>query len=92
MAQTFKNRGLFTAANDIASYSKILSDCYIATDREEVAEKKLREVLEDLQSIAPEILFHPGVLSKLTISPTENGAQIGIYSPQGARVGGIAPA
>lgn len=36
VAQEFKRRGLFVTAADLASYSTVLSDCYIATDAETV--------------------------------------------------------
>lgn len=32
VAQEFKRRGLVVTANDVATYSQVLSDCYIATD------------------------------------------------------------
>lgn len=49
VAQAFKSLGIKTTANDIASYSRVLSDCYIATDKREVDENYLTELLRDLQ-------------------------------------------
>lgn len=48
VAQAFKQVGVDTLANDIASYSKILADCYIATDASLVDHKELAQVIEDL--------------------------------------------
>lgn len=36
VAQEFKRRGLVVTAADIATYSQVLSDCYIATDADQV--------------------------------------------------------
>lgn len=36
VAQEFKRRGLFVTAADLASYSTVLSDCYVATDADAV--------------------------------------------------------
>ena len=36
VAQEFKRRGIEVTATDLASYSEVLSDCYIATDAGEV--------------------------------------------------------
>ncbi len=32
VAQGFKEAGIVTATNDVATYSQVLSDCYIVTD------------------------------------------------------------
>ena len=36
VAQEFKRRGLHVTATDLASYSEVLSDCYVATDADAV--------------------------------------------------------
>lgn len=51
VAQEFKRRGLEVVANDIASYSKVLADCYIATDADEVDGQQLRAALDSLQRL-----------------------------------------
>jgi len=51
VAQEFKRRGLAVTAADIASYSKVLADCYIATDARAVDHRALREALRHLSSL-----------------------------------------
>ena len=36
VAQGFKEAGIVTATNDVATYSQVLSDCYIVTDARRV--------------------------------------------------------
>src|SRR5664279_4040744 len=45
VAQEFKRRGLTVTASDIATYSEVLSDCYIATDAAAVDLDEVREVV-----------------------------------------------
>src|SRR5215208_329287 len=54
VAQEFKSRGLHVTAADVASYSGILSDCYIATDGDRVDLAKLDEVLSGLAQLPGE--------------------------------------
>ena len=51
VAAEFKRRGLDVTAADIASYSKILADCYIATDADAVDRDDLRDALRHLSSL-----------------------------------------
>ncbi len=54
VAQEFKRRGLRVTAADIATYSGVLSDCYIATDAAAVRSDELEEILERLNSLPGE--------------------------------------
>ena len=51
VAQEFKRRGLRVTASDIASYSQVLSDCYIGTDAAAVDVDEVREVLAMLSAL-----------------------------------------
>jgi adenine-specific DNA-methyltransferase len=51
VAQEFKRRGLFVTASDIASYSKILADCYVATDADDIDPRVLADALAELTSL-----------------------------------------
>jgi adenine-specific DNA-methyltransferase len=51
VAQEFKRRGLQTTAVDLATYSKVLADCYIATDADEVNHGELEDELARLNSL-----------------------------------------
>ncbi|HZJ06393.1 MAG TPA: DNA adenine methylase [Nocardioidaceae bacterium] len=51
VAREFKRRGLCVTAADVASYSKILADCYIATDAHDVDQRELRDALRHLSSL-----------------------------------------
>ncbi|MEO6532947.1 MAG: DNA adenine methylase [Pseudolysinimonas sp.] len=51
VAQEFKRRGLTVTASDIATYSEVLSDCYIATDAGAVDEDEVRQVLAILSAL-----------------------------------------
>lgn len=59
VAQEFKRRGLEVTAVDIATYSKVLGDCYIATDARGVDQTELAEILAELRSL-------PGVRGYVT--------------------------
>ena len=50
VAQAFKADGIEVIANDIASYSKVLADCYIATDASSLDLEQLTEVIADLNA------------------------------------------
>ncbi len=54
VAQEFKKSGIEVTANDIASYSKILSDCYIATDANKVDFDELNQIIDYLNSLKGE--------------------------------------
>ncbi|TWG96240.1 adenine-specific DNA-methyltransferase [Nocardioides sp. J9] len=51
VAQEFKRRGLFVTAADLASYSTVLSDCYVATDAGTVDEAALAAELDRLGAL-----------------------------------------
>ena len=51
VAQEFKRRGLAVVANDIASYAKVMADCYIRTDADLVDLAEVRSALARLQSL-----------------------------------------
>jgi adenine-specific DNA-methyltransferase len=51
VAQEFKRRGLSVTASDIATYSEVLSDCYIATDAAAVDQDAVRDALGCLSSL-----------------------------------------
>ncbi len=51
VAQEFKRRGLTVTASDIATYSEVLSDCYIAMDAAAVDLDEVREVLALLSAL-----------------------------------------
>jgi adenine-specific DNA-methyltransferase len=51
VAQELKRRGLQVTAADIATYSGVLSDCYIATDADDVDALALADALADLNAL-----------------------------------------
>jgi len=51
VAQEFKRRGMLVTASDIATYSEVLGDCYIATDAAEVDLDEARDVLALLSAL-----------------------------------------
>lgn len=51
VAQEFKRRGLRVTATDLATYSEVLSDCYIATDAATVDLTELDQELSRLESL-----------------------------------------
>jgi adenine-specific DNA-methyltransferase len=51
VAQEFKRRGIDVTATDIASYSEVLSDCYIATDAREVDHDELDSEIARLNAL-----------------------------------------
>ena len=53
VAQELKRRGMHVTAVDIATYSKVLADCYIATDAASIDEAALADALDDLRSVEP---------------------------------------
>jgi adenine-specific DNA-methyltransferase len=59
VAQEFKRRGIEVTAVDVATYSEVLSDCFIATDARAVDEGELAAILDELRSL-------PGVRGYVT--------------------------
>lgn len=51
VAQEFKRRGLQVLANDVATYSQVMADCYIVTDGSRVDAGELRDALAELQAL-----------------------------------------
>lgn len=51
VAQAFKQAGIETSANDIATYSKVFADCYIATDKDSVDVKAVEQTLAELSAL-----------------------------------------
>lgn len=51
VAQEFKRRGLAVTASDIATYSQVLAECYIATDSTTVDKDGLTEALAELNGL-----------------------------------------
>ena len=51
VAQEFKRRGLLVTAADVATYSQVLSDCYIATDATAVDPQELDNELKRLAAL-----------------------------------------
>lgn len=77
VAQAFKKIGIFTTANDIASYSKVLSDCYIATDSENVDQNEIKKILLDLAATPPQSgYFTETFCEKSRFFQPKNGARI----------------
>jgi adenine-specific DNA-methyltransferase len=52
VAQELKRRGLHVTAADIATYSKVLADCYVATDADRIDEARLERELARLNAMA----------------------------------------
>ena len=51
VAQEFKRRGLEVVANDVATYSGILADCYIGTDARQVDVAEVNDALDRLSAL-----------------------------------------
>jgi adenine-specific DNA-methyltransferase len=51
VAQELKRRGLHVSAADSASYSRVLADCYVATDAAQVPHARLRAALDRLNAL-----------------------------------------
>lgn len=54
VAQEFKRRGAFVTAVDLARYSKVFADCWIATDADSINRGDLEEALRHLASLKGE--------------------------------------
>ena len=51
VAQELKRRGVHVTAVDIATYSGVLSDCYVATDASRVDHEELRDAVAELDAL-----------------------------------------
>ena len=77
VAQEFKRRGIHVTATDVASYSQVLSDCYIATDATVIDEQALEDALGRLNALPGE----PGYFTETFCEASrffqpKNGARI----------------
>ncbi|MET0998191.1 MAG: DNA adenine methylase [Marmoricola sp.] len=80
VAQEFKRRGIEVTATDVASYSEVLSDCYIATDAGTVDVDGLRQEIARLNAL-------PGVPGYVTRTFCEESRY---FQPRnGARIDAI---
>jgi adenine-specific DNA-methyltransferase len=80
VAQEFKRRGLLVTATDVATYSQVLSDCYIATDAAAID-------LQDLDNELKRLAAMPGKPGYFTRTFCE---QSRFFQPKnGARVDAI---
>lgn len=77
VAQEFKRRGLEVTATDIATYSEILSDCYIATDAATVDLQELDNELKRLESLPPKAgYFTETFCERARFFQPKNGARV----------------
>ncbi len=53
VAQELKRRGLHVTAVDVATYSKVLGDCYVSTDARTIDESELAAAIAELASLPP---------------------------------------
>lgn len=80
VAQEFKRRDAYVIAVDLASYSKVLADCYIGTDATDIDKDALADALAELNAL-------PGVPGYVTETFCE---QARYFQPKnGARIDAI---
>lgn len=77
VAQEFKRRGIEVTATDVASYSEVLSDCYIAADAATVDHEALQREIDRLNALPGE----PGYVTRTFCEESRffqprNGARI----------------
>ncbi len=77
VAQEFKRRGIQVTATDVASYSEVLSDCYIATDAAAVDLDALQSEIDRLNALPGQ----PGYMTRTFCEESRyfqphNGARI----------------
>jgi adenine-specific DNA-methyltransferase len=77
VAQEFKRRGILVTATDLASYSQVLSDCYIATDADTVDPQDLDNEIKRLAALPGE----PGYFTRTFCEESrffqpKNGARV----------------
>ena len=72
VAQEFKRRGIEVTATDSASYSEVLSDCFIATDAREIDQVALSAEIDRLNALPgkPGYVTETFCRSRATSSPT----------------------
>lgn len=77
VAQEFKRRGIFVTATDVATYSEILSDCYIATDADSVDLQELDNELKRLNSLPGEPAYFTETFCEASrFFQPKNGARV----------------
>ncbi len=70
VAQELKRRGIDVTASDLATYSAVLSDCYVATDAAAVDERRARGCAGPARCAARSAgLLHRDVLRELALLP-----------------------
>jgi len=77
VAQELKRRGIHVTATDVATYSQVLSDCYVATDATDVDVRELDDELARLSALPGE----PGYFTRTFCEEArffqpKNGARI----------------
>lgn len=77
VAQEFKRRGIQTAACDIATYSHVLAQTYIATDSKEINLAELEAIIQELNELPGEPgYFTETYCEKSRFFQPKNGARI----------------
>lgn len=77
VAQAFKRAGIHTTACDIATYSHVLAQTYVATDKAEINEEELLNALEKLNNLKAEPgYFTHTFCEKSRFFQPHNGARI----------------
>ena len=77
VARELKRRGIVVTAADVATYSQVMSDCYIATDARDVDLEELRTEIERLSALpgAPGYFTETFCVASRFFQP-RNGARI----------------
>lgn len=52
VAQEFKRQNILVTANDLASYSEVLANCYIATDADQIDLTQLSQIIDSLNAVS----------------------------------------
>lgn len=77
VAQEFKRRGAHVTANDVATYSEVLAQCYIETDARDVEQSELLSALQYLQDLTPKPGYFTETFCKeARFFQPKNGARI----------------
>lgn len=77
VAQDWKRRGGIVTAVDLARYSKVFADCWIATDRDSVSQDDLADALRHLNSLPGEAgYFTDTFCVRSRFFQTHNGERI----------------
>lgn len=77
VAQELKRRGMHVTAVDVATYSEVLADCYIATDADAIDEAALADALDDLRGLPPRAgYFTETFCERARYFQPKNGARV----------------